>query len=90
MNAMKKLIPLIALIFLTGFQTPQGDLISRGDRADKLILKLGPPQIKTYVGLVQRGPDWVSQDIWTYKIGGTTYRFTIEGGVIVGEEFSNF
>lgn len=84
---MKKLVLLTAFLFLTGFRAPNGEVISRGDPADKLLSSLGRPLMVTSQGVVQVGDAWVRREVWVYKVGGLTYRFTVEGGIVVSEDW---
>jgi hypothetical protein len=79
---------IIAFVFLCGFRAPNGEIISDGDPADKLLLNLGNPLIKTNIGIVRQGNLYVTREVWTYQIGDITYRFTIEGGTIVSDEWT--
>lgn len=83
MNPILKFATLAAaMIFLTGLTAPDGEPISRGEPADELLTHLGYPMTRM---LVSVNPDRV--EVWTYRIKGITYRFTLENGVIAKEDW---
>lgn len=51
---MKKLIVIvITVLLLCGFRTPNSNIISKGDLADKLIADMGEPHLVTDLGMIQ-------------------------------------
>ena len=92
---MKKLLLLIvAVILLSGFRAPNGNIISKGDLSDKLIANLGQPTTRTDLGPVQTrafgGVVYIKREVWHYKIDQYNYRFVIENGQIVADHWSRF
>ena len=92
---MKKLLFLIiAIMLLCGFRAPNGNIISKGDFPDKLLINLGEPNVRTDLGLIQTrafgGIIYIKREVWTYKIDQYNYRFIIENGQIVADHWSRF
>lgn len=48
----KLLVLVLAIVLLCGFRAPNGNLISKGDLSDKLLINLGEPHIRTDLGLI--------------------------------------
>lgn len=96
---MKKMILLMFMILLLcGFRAPNGALISKGDSASKLIMNLGHPLTRSS-SVTQRGlylpyhsgsRGYSVREVWTYKVEQYTYRFIIDNGVIVYEDWTRF
>ncbi len=92
---MKKLLILVlAILLLCGFRAPNGNIISKGDMSDKLLMNLGEPHIRTDLGLVQTrafgGIFYIKREIWSYRIDQYNYRFIIQNGQIVDEHWTRF
>lgn len=92
---MKKLLLLIvAVMLLSGFRAPNGNIISKGDLSDKLIANLGQPIARTDLGPIQArafgGVVYIKREVWFYKIDQYNYRFVIENGQIVADHWSRF
>lgn len=92
---MKKLLLLLAAVMLlSGFRAPNGNIISKGDLSDKLLINLGEPTIRTDLGLVQTrafgGVFYIKREVWTYRIDQYNYRFIIENGQIVADHWLRF
>ena len=92
---MKKVfIIVIAAFLLCGFRAPNGNIISKGDLADKLIVNMGEPHHKTDLGMIQTrafgGIAYIKREVWFYKIDDYNYRFVIENGQIVADHWSRF
>ncbi len=92
---MKKLLFLIIVVMLLcGFRAPNGNIISKGDLSDKLLINLGEPNVRTDLGLVQTrafgGIVYIKREVWTYRIDQYNYRFIIENGQIVADHWSRF
>lgn len=92
---MKKLVIIvIAVLLLCGFRAPNGNIISKGDLADKLIVNMGEPHQKTDLGMIQTrafgGIAYIKREVWFYKIDDYNYRFVIENGRIVADHWSRF
>ena len=92
---MKKLLFLvIAVMLLCGFCAPNGNIISKGDFSDKLLINLGESNVRTDLGLVQirafGGIVYIKCEVWLYKIDQYNYRFIIENGQIVADHWSRF
>lgn len=86
---MKKTVFLaLAFLFLTGLRAPNGEIISSGDPADKLLSSLGRPSTVTSQGVVKVNGAWVRREVWIYRVNKITYRFTVEGGIVVNEEWT--
>jgi hypothetical protein len=86
---MKKILFLLAALLLCGFRAPNGDIITEGDPEDKLLLDMGQPLTKTTQTAVnQFGIQYVTGQIWVYKLDKITYRFKVENGVITAIEWS--
>jgi len=90
----KLLLIIIAVILLCGFRAPNGNIISKGDFSDKLLINLGEPNVRTDLGLVQirafGGIAYIKREVWAYKIDQYNYRFIIENGQIVSDHWSRF
>ncbi|MBK7353262.1 MAG: hypothetical protein IPI97_04680 [Nitrosomonas sp.] len=90
---MRKLILLMFMVLLLcGFRAPNGALISKGDLVDKLVVNLGQPIARIPV-VTHRSiypPYYSSREIWTYKIKQYNYRFVIDSGVIIHEDWTRF
>lgn len=90
----KLLLILLAVLLLTGFRAPNGNIISKGDFSDKLLINLGTPTVRTDLGLVQTrafgGVVYIKREVWTYKIDQYNYRFIIENGQIVADHWTRF
>ncbi len=92
---MKKLLcAVIVILLLCGFRAPNGNIISKGEMSDKLLLNLGQPHVRTDLGLIQTrafgGLMYVKREIWTYRIDDYNYRFVIQNGQIVDEHWTRF
>ncbi len=92
---MKKLLyVVIAIVLLCGFRAPNGNIISKGEMSDKLLLNLGQPHVRTDLGTIQMrafgGLMFVKREIWTYRIDDYNYRFVIQNGQIVDEHWTRF
>lgn len=89
---MKKLLLLIiTVICLSGFRAPNGNIISRGDLVDKLIVNLGEPYTRIHLGtFLYRGNIYITREAWTYRIGQYNHRFIVENGQIVADDWSRF
>ena len=89
---MKKLLLLvIAVMLLSGFRASNGNIISKGDFADKLIANLGQPTTRTNLGnRAFGGIVYINREVWHYKIDQYNYRFVIENGQIVADHWSRF
>lgn len=92
---MKKLLcVVIVVVLLCGFRAPNGNIISKGELSDKLLLNLGQPHIRTDLGTIQTrafgGLMYVKREIWTYRIDDYNYRFVIQNGQIVDENWTRF
>ena len=92
---MKKLfILMIAIMLLCGFRAPNGNIISRGDFSDKLLINMGEPHVRTDLGLVQTrafsGIFYLKREVWVYRIDDYNYRFIIQNGQIVDDHWSRF
>ncbi len=90
----KLLLILVAVMLLSGFRAPNGNIISKGDLSDKLLINLGEPIVRTDLGLVQTrafgGIFYIKREVWTYRIDEYNYRFIIENGQIVADHWSRF
>ncbi len=95
---MKKLfllcVAVALVVLLSGFRAPNGNIISKGDLADKLLLNMGEPHIRTDLGVVQTrafgGIISIKREVWTYRIEDYNYRFIIENGQIVADHWTRF
>ncbi len=92
---MERLLFLIsAVMLLCGFRAPNGNIISKGDFLDKLLINLGESNVRTDLGLVQTrafgGIVYMKREACTYKIDQYNYRFIIENGQIVADHWSRF
>jgi len=89
---MKKTLFLFAALFLlSGFRTPNGDIIQEFDPVDKLILDMGQPLVRTpEIGTNQYGVQYVIRETLIYKIDNITYRFIVENGVITSINWTRF
>lgn len=92
---MKKVfIVIVAVMLLCGFRAPNGNIISKGDLPDKLLINLGEPNVRTDPGLVQTrafgGIVYIEREVWIYKIDQYNYRFVIENGQITADHWSRF
>ena len=90
----KLLVLVLATVLLCGFRAPNGNLISKGDLLDKLLINLGEPHIRTDLGLIQTrafgGIMYIKREVWSYRIDDYNYRFVIQNGQIVDEHWSRF
>ncbi|HLP80894.1 MAG TPA: hypothetical protein VK141_02735 [Nitrosomonas sp.] len=90
----KLLVLVLAIVLLCGFRAPNGNLISKGDLSDKLLINLGEPHIRTDLGLIQTrafgGIMYIKREVWSYRIDDYNYRFVIQNGQIVDEHWSRF
>ncbi|QOJ23948.1 MAG: hypothetical protein HRU78_10070 [Gammaproteobacteria bacterium] len=89
------LLTAVALVMLlSGFRAPNGNIISKGDLADKLLINMGEPHIRMDLGLVQTrafgGIIYIKREVWTYRIDDYNYRFIIENGQIVADHWTRF
>ena len=92
---MKKfLLILLAVMLLSGFRAPNGNIISKGDFSDKLLINLGEPNVRTDLGLVQTrafgGIAYIKREVWLYRIGQYNHQFIIQNGQIVADHWSRF
>jgi hypothetical protein len=82
------------VVLLSGFRAPNGNIISKGELADKLLINMGEPHIRMDLGLVQTrafgGIMYIKREVWTYKIDDYSYRFIIENGRIVADHWTRF
>ncbi|HNH51313.1 MAG TPA: hypothetical protein PLL07_02680 [Nitrosomonas sp.] len=96
---MRRMILLMFMVLLLcGFRAPNGALISKGDLVDKLIINLGQPLARSPF-VTQRGlylpyhsgsRGYSVREVWIYKVEQYTYRFIIDNGVIVHEDWTRF
>lgn len=90
----KLLLVLVIVMLLCGFRAPNGNIISKGDFSDKLLINLGEPHMRTDLGLVQTrafgGIVYIKREVWTYRIDQYNYRFIIQNGQIVDDHWSRF
>ena len=88
------LIVIVAVMLLCGFRAPNGNIISKGDLSDKLLINLGEPNVRTDPGLVQTrafgGIVYIKREVWIHKIEQYSYRFVIENGQITTDHWSQF
>ena len=92
---MKRLfIIILTVLLLCGFRAPNGNIISKGELADKLIANMGEPHQKTDLGMIQTrafgGIAYIKREVWFYKIDDYNYRFVIENGRIIDDHWSRF
>ena len=92
---MKKfLLILLAVMLLSGFRAPNGNIISKGDFSDKLLINLGEPNVRTDLGLVQTraygGIVYIKREVWLYRIGQYNHQLIIQNGQIVADHWSRF
>ena len=92
---MKKLLVIVVMVIaLCGFRAPNGNIISKGDLADKLILNMGEPHQRIDLGLLQTrafgGIVYIKREVWLYKIDDYNFRFVIENGQIVSDHWTRF
>jgi len=88
------LVAMALIALLSGFRAPNGNIISKGDFSDKLLINMGEPHIRTDLGLVQTralgGIMYIKRELWTYRIDDYNYRFVIENGRIVADHWTRF
>lgn len=88
------LVAMALIALLSGFCAPNGNIISKGDFSDKLLINMGEPHIRTDLGLVQTrafgGIVYIKREVWTYRIEDYNYRFVIENGQIVADHWTRF
>lgn len=90
----KLLVCIVAVICLSGFRAPNGNLISKGDYVDKLLYNLGEPLSRIHIGTIHRktyfGIESITREIRWYKINQYNYRFIIENNRIVADHWTRF
>jgi hypothetical protein len=66
------LVAMALVVLLSGFRTPNGNIISKGDFSDKLLINMGKSYIRTDLGLVQTrafgGIMYIKREVWAYRI----------------------